>query len=348
MDEKATPENARLLTQPHNWLDAAERISRIVSIAAIPFVLAVGGWVIQRKLQNQTVSRDYVQLALTILENPDKSKVPPELREWAVDLLDDNSPTKLNAKAKESLRSGAVTLPSFRFVPSSALTPDLQEVLEASLEDFQKYLVGLGFNRPFGSPVSVEISPGTTFKTKDGKEWVAHWESDTASIRVASAFANDKVLVLRQLAHQFLLPNREISLQYRAIESGLATYLPCSFTNNPVSGGEATEMAKAVFPPEDLRNSRRFSEIRVNEKNVENDGSEIWGGAFWQVRQILGPEKANRLLSETWRRFSPDKAGSTSVYVAFASDVLKHSRSTEGDIQTTQIREVFKERGLGF
>lgn len=346
MDEKGVPESNRLSTQPQNRLDAAERVSRIVSIAAIPFVLAVGGWVIQRQLQSQTVSRDYVQLAVTILENPDKSKVPPELREWAVDLLDDNSPTKLNAKAKESLRSGAAILPSFRFVPSSALTPNLQDVLETSLEDFQKFLGGLGFNRASRSPVSVEISPGTEFKTTDGKNWVAHWESDSASIRVASESANDKDLVLRQLAHQFLLPGGKISPQYRAIESGLASYFPCSFTGNPVVGGDATGAGQAIFPPEDLRNSRPFVEIRLDEENVENDGSEIWGGAFWQVRQILGPEKADRLLAETWRGFSHEETGSQSVYVAFASELLKRLGSAERDTDTAKIREVFKRRGL--
>ena len=79
------------------WLDTAERISRMASIAALPIILAIGGWVIQRQLQNRTVSRDYVQLALTILQNPDQSKVAPELREWAVELLNANSPTKLKA-----------------------------------------------------------------------------------------------------------------------------------------------------------------------------------------------------------------------------------------------------------
>jgi hypothetical protein len=348
MDEKVVPDNTRPSNQPLNWLDAVERASRVISIFAIPVVLAVGGWMIQRQLQDQTVSRDYVQLAVTILENPDKSKVPPELREWAVDLLNDNSPTKLNAKAKESLRSGATTLPSFRFVPSSALTPDLQGNLEASLEDFQKYLVGLGFNRNSESPVSVEISPGIGIKTGDGENWVAHWESATSSVRVASAFANDEDLVLRQLAHQFLLPNGEISLQYRAIESGLASYFACSFTGNPVVGGEGTEAGQANFPPEDLRNSRPFSQVRLDQEHVETDGSEIWGGAFWQVRQILGQQKADRLLAETWRTFSPEEPGSTSVYGAFATDLVKRSGSADGEMDAARIPEVFKQRGLSF
>jgi len=103
MTEETEHRRDPLSTAPRGVLDAIERISRMASIAAIPIVLATGGWIIQRQLQNQTVSRDYVQLALTILQSPDQSKVPPELREWAVDLLNDNSPTKLNAKAMVNL-----------------------------------------------------------------------------------------------------------------------------------------------------------------------------------------------------------------------------------------------------
>src|SRR5215469_6869999 len=123
-----------------DWVDTADKLSRIFALVAVPVIVAVGGWVIQRRLQKQTVSRDYVQLAVNILENPDKSKVPPELREWAVDLLSENSPTKLNAKAIRTLKSGEITLPSFRFVPSAALTPVLQAQLEKSLREFQEYL----------------------------------------------------------------------------------------------------------------------------------------------------------------------------------------------------------------
>jgi hypothetical protein len=111
------------------WLDNTEKISRIFSIAAIPVVIAVGGWLIQRQLQDQTIRRDYVQLALSILQNPDPSKVPPEIQEWAVDLLNQNSPTRLNAQAIEHLKSGAITLSGFSFVPSSVLTPELQKTL---------------------------------------------------------------------------------------------------------------------------------------------------------------------------------------------------------------------------
>jgi hypothetical protein len=341
VDEKNITQNVQPPALSVSWLDTVERISRTASIAAIPIVLAVGGWVIQRQLQNQTLSRDYVQLALTILQNPDQSKVPPELREWAVDLLNDNSPTKLNQTAVDRLKSGAVSLAPFKFVPSSALTPTLKTELEASLNGFQDYMVKLGFTAAAPS-VSVEIPPGNQVQG-----WVARWEPATSSIVVASAFAGDRVTVLRQLAHQFLFSSQTQSAEYQAMESGLATYFPCSFVDHPIMGDQASDAGKALLPPQDLRNNRPFSDIHLKQyDSVENAGSEVWGGAFWQLRQVLGKDKADHLLAETWRAFSPEKPAAGTLYAAFAANLLERSKSLDDGKYAAQIRALFEQRGL--
>jgi hypothetical protein len=322
-----------------SWLDIAEKVSRTLSIAAIPVVIAVGGWLIQRQLQDQTIKRDYVQLAVSILQNPDPGKVPPEIREWAVDLLNDNSPTKLNAQAMASLKSGKVTLSGFSFVPSSALTPDLQKDLETSLGNFKAYLTKLGFEAP-SETISVKISQGTTF---DG-QWVVQWNPNTHSIKVASAFANDEVSVLRQLAHALLNISENASPDYHAVESGVATYFPCSFTGDPMMGDKASAAGKALMPPQDLRKHRNFSEIRLGDwASVQNDGSEIWGGALWEVRQLLGRDAADQLVAGIWQSFSPSKGA---AYASFANKLLANSRSIEGGKYTEQIRKILDDRGL--
>lgn len=321
-----------------SWLDTAEKFSRTISIAAIPVVIAVGGWLIQRQLQDQTIRRDYVQLAVSILQN-DPSKVPQEIREWAVDLLNDNSPTKLNSQAMANLKSGKATL-GFTFVPSSALTPDLQKSLETSLENFKAYLVKLGFQVP-SETISVKVSPGTKI---DG-QWAVFWDPKTNSIRVASAFANDEVSVLRQFAHAMLVAPGDLSPDYYAIESGFATYFPCSFTGSARMGDKVSAAAKAMLPPQDLTKRRNFSEIHLKDwASVQNDGSEIWGGALWEIRQMLGAEVADRLIANTWQSSSPSKAGSG--YASFANELLADSRSIEGGKYTEQIRGIFNARGL--
>jgi hypothetical protein len=94
------------------YWDSIERVSKILSIAAIPIVLAVIGFIVQGRLQNQTVQRDYVTLAVSILQEPDKSKAPPEMKQWAADLLNQNSPTKLPRQLLANLQSGRTLLPA--------------------------------------------------------------------------------------------------------------------------------------------------------------------------------------------------------------------------------------------
>jgi hypothetical protein len=329
---------------PDNWLDTAEKLSRMVSIAAIPLVLGVGGWFIQRQLQDQSIKRDYVQLALTILQNPDTSKVPPEIREWAVDLLNENSPTKLNPQAIKNLKSGAVTLPSFSFVSSNALTPALKQTLEKSLEDFKKYLVNLGFTVP-SETISVDIRDGTVIES-EGNQGVAFWEPKTHSIRVASAFASDKVTVLRQFAHELLSPTGTAPWDFFAIESGVASYFPCSFTNHPMLGDGASDAGKSILSPQDLRKRRGVSEIQLRQwESVQNDGSEIWGGALWQIRELLGAERADRLIADTWHAFSFEETKGK-AYVSFVNHLLTNSAAIDQGKYTAQIRAVFDERGV--
>jgi hypothetical protein len=323
------------------WLDTIEKVSRMLSIAAIPVAIAVGGWLIQRQLQDQTIRRDYVQLALSILQNPDPSKVPPEIREWAVDLLNENSPTKLNAQAIANLKSGKVTLSGFSFVPSSALTPELQQNLESSLQNFKAYLTKLGFSVP-PDTITVKITPGTIVNNQG----VALWEPTSHSILVASAFASDEVSVLRQFAHELLAPKELPSWDYYAIESGLASYFPCSFANHPIVGDKASDAGRALLPPQDLSKRRNFGEIRLKDWNsVQNDGSEVWGGALWQIRESLGRERADQLIAKTWQAFSSTpKQGS--AYRSFANDLIATSQSLDGGQHTNQLREILKQRGL--
>jgi hypothetical protein len=324
-----------------NWLDTVEKLSRILSIAAIPVVIAVGGWLIQRQLQDQTLRRDYVQLSLSILQNPDPSKVPPDIRNWAVDLLNENSPTKLNPEAIQKLKSGAITLAGFNFVPSGALTPELQRNLETSLQNFKTYLVKLGFTVP-PETVSVKISPGTLVDDQG----TALWDPATHSILVASAFAGDDTSILRQFAHNLLVSPTIVnpSQDYYAIESGLATYFPCSFTGQPMMGDKASVAGKAISPPQDLRRRRKFAEIQLNDWfSVQRDGSEVWGGAFWEMRQLLTAEAADRLIAATWQPFVPGKG---KAYTSFANALLANSRSVDGGSRTEEIKEILNRRGL--
>ena len=91
--------------------DVVERVSKILSLAAIPLAVALGGWWIQERLATQTVSRDYVQLAVSILKEP-VDKQDKELRAWAVGLVNAYSPVKLSARVVEGLETGNLAFPA--------------------------------------------------------------------------------------------------------------------------------------------------------------------------------------------------------------------------------------------
>ena len=87
-------------------------VANTLSLIAIPVIVAAGGWWIQKTIQNQTVNHEYVQLAMTILEEPDTTKAPPELKQFAVDLLNSTSPVPISdVLAKKFVEAKAVVPP---------------------------------------------------------------------------------------------------------------------------------------------------------------------------------------------------------------------------------------------
>src|SRR5437870_3526744 len=118
--------------KPGDLWDLAERITRISSLLAIPVVIAIVGGLIQSSLARRTVSQQYVQIAVSILTS--KEKLDDNLRGWAVDLLSENSPTRLSKDVKDKLKKGIVTLPS---------TPSPLEAVIYRLA--QRYLKRLGY-----------------------------------------------------------------------------------------------------------------------------------------------------------------------------------------------------------
>ncbi|WP_410051967.1 WD40 repeat domain-containing protein [Bradyrhizobium sp. SZCCHNRI1009] len=93
-----------------SW-EQTEAIAKILSLIAIPIVLAVVGWFVQSSLSAQTASQEYVKLSVSILKEP-KDKVEPSLRSWAADLLNTSAPTKLSPQALQALKEGTAILPT--------------------------------------------------------------------------------------------------------------------------------------------------------------------------------------------------------------------------------------------
>jgi hypothetical protein len=97
--------------RPDPWAHA-EALAKIASLIAIPVVLAIIGWRLQDQLASRSVSKDYVQLSVSILTQ--KTDIDPDMRRWAVELLKAHSPIKFTATVESQLKAGTLTLPPDR------------------------------------------------------------------------------------------------------------------------------------------------------------------------------------------------------------------------------------------
>ena len=118
-----------------------ESIINVISIAAIPIVIAVGGWLLQKSLQDQSIKRDYVQLSVTILKEVDTTKINSDLRNWAVELLNENSPVRLSDVVQKQLKSGEVSLPASDDVTKYSATARSLDSLQPAVADLAKKLI---------------------------------------------------------------------------------------------------------------------------------------------------------------------------------------------------------------
>ncbi len=91
--------------------DRTEQIAKILALIAIPALIAICGWIIQHSISLQSVNKDYVQLAVSILTKSDE-EVAPSLRNWAVELLNDKSTVKFSPEVATELATGQLKLPT--------------------------------------------------------------------------------------------------------------------------------------------------------------------------------------------------------------------------------------------
>jgi hypothetical protein len=86
-----------------------EKWIKILSLIAIPVVVAFIGAGIQSSISSSNVKSEYVKLAVSILTD---NSTKEEIRGWAVDLLNDNSETKLDPTLANKLKAGDILLPA--------------------------------------------------------------------------------------------------------------------------------------------------------------------------------------------------------------------------------------------
>jgi len=186
-----------------------------------------------------------------------------------------------------------------QFAISGAVPESLKTRLNRELSQYRDYLIGLGAKLR-GDPPTVEI-PADDYDN-------AHYDSVKNQIVVGRHFAPSSDVLFREYSHHVLEKLRgHVGLSgpsQDAVESGLADYFPCSFRDDPGLGrGVAAYLrARGVIDKaaiRNLENKLRLSDV-PSPVILQNAG-EVWGGAFWDVRHLLGAEAADRLLLLAWQ-----------------------------------------------
>lgn len=114
-DRKIQPREIHIINHStkdvSSFLDKVEKVAKISSYIAVPIFIGIGSWFIQHAVSKQSVNKDYVQLALSILTNQDE-KMNESIRPWAVKLLNETSPVTLDVQTAKDLSTGRISLPS--------------------------------------------------------------------------------------------------------------------------------------------------------------------------------------------------------------------------------------------
>lgn len=86
-------------------LDRAKVLAQIVSLIAVPVLLAVFGYAIQASMKDSELRRDYVKIAVEVLSS---EKSDAEVKVWAGQVLRENSPVPFDASLTSKLSAAFV------------------------------------------------------------------------------------------------------------------------------------------------------------------------------------------------------------------------------------------------
>jgi hypothetical protein len=237
---------------------------------------------------------------------------------------------KLREKAGDSTPSlPAGTVSSQPTIPE----PARQQILK-SLDEFATYFQGNGAKTT--PKVRVDsVPPGTPA--------IAYYDPDKSTVYIDTAFLSEVDLPLREYAHAVLYADRKLSAidyertwAYVGVESGLASYFASSFRNNPrVPVGDSAET---------LDNTRSLATLKPGPM-IQMDGLYGWGGAFWELRKLLGPKTTDRILLAAWQAMGEVDIRRNDAR-DFVGSILKAESQLEKSQHQIEIKELFARRGL--
>lgn len=220
-------------------------------------------------------------------------------------------------------------------------TPELERKANAAVHRFAAYLRGIDAALDVPLP-SIDISKGL------GN---AQYLPTENQIQIDPEFADDEYAILREYLHHVLTEANESAASWNiesgqaGLQSGVADYLVASFTNDPGLGavlarhlwgkyGEAVERQYV----RNLDNERRFDPAAATSDGSPQSDGEVWGAAFWDLRQAIGQTDADKSVIAAW--IDLDFATESGVRQRYVSALL----DLVGD--RVKAEQIFERRGL--
>jgi len=236
------------------------------------------------------------------------------------------------------------------FGKTSELSSEQKAKIEAALKPYRVYLTMLGL-KDADREIPVYAVEGETLNT--------FFVPGRNAVYIDTRLVDDTDLVLREFTHYVLFSSLEFDFRgaslggdvFNLLESGLADYFPCSYLNKATVGEGFMRVAKEAGQTNtdkpwirNLDNDRTFTEISrgANEQN----GAEVFGGAFWDLRKRLTREVSDALLARAWMAAKPNdfKGISRDVAKRFRDLLLEQEVMEPSTKVRRAINDVFAER----
>jgi hypothetical protein len=216
------------------------------------------------------------------------------------------------------------------FEATDLLTETIQANLQKQLDSYIAYLGKIGFSN---------LTERVIIKVDKFPTPTAYYDPSAKNIVLDIKMVADPHVAMREYNHHVLLTNHRIKQpfsQYAAIESGLADYFASSFLNNPRVGEIAAKnlnLNRAYI--RNLANERKFGQFKSigNEMEIPYEGAEIWGGAFWEIRDKVGRDVADPVFVAAWITVSNEES---LVAADFVKAVVSTAES-KGDARVVDI-----------
>jgi hypothetical protein len=236
--------------------------------------------------------------------------------------------------------SGPVLPASDRYAiePTQALPVGSQALIQNALDDYAKDFDKLGFNKP-DKRVPIRVENG--YMVRSG--YLSSYDQRNQEIVIdALIVSKAEVDAPRREYTHFILTINHPNLNFSKIsnlyllESDLADYFVGSYADRP-------ELNRNIeFVRRTLMNKRDFRDAQPPRQAFE-EAREVWGAAFWAIRQSLRRASSDAILADAWRKL-PDRFDDKDTASMFIDALLRSATTIGTSGAVASIKDILRER----